>query len=385
MPPTEQSPEQTDRYQLAKKGLLIVVVVTALSGLIFAGYKLYIYFLPRGTLDSGAYRASLLEDKPEGLQNSLVLDLKKGVNDENTKSALYFITHRYFDNGGNIYEIYDYINKHQELAFLKEAEKIYPQQFDLIRQKITPPVFNDGSLYALLAYFEVMDTYDYADMATLSTAANQYAKLAYITKRIEEDYPELKIGDPTATIKRNIVKAKYFVDKARGDVSAVLDGTFDMSTITDRDVLVGLNQYASALRYLEASGNAVVSQKSAIEVFEFTRKLATEKVTELRMFTHLLDASTLILVSPENVAQLDISLQPIYTYDTVANKPRENSIIDKIIKSRKSSEVITIKDRTVIKPNYDVYGKRNTVALAKISNNFKAWLMANGWTEKDFE
>ena len=122
---------------------------------------------------------SLLGGDPKKLQNLFLEDIKNGKNDKFTKSAAYFITHRFFDNGGNIYEIYDYINAHPELAFLKEAEKIYPNIFDQIHKRTLPSIYVDRSYYAYLAYVEILNKHGYSDIAALGTAANQYAKLAH--------------------------------------------------------------------------------------------------------------------------------------------------------------------------------------------------------------
>lgn len=383
----ESNAGQQSRQGFFKVALFVILGAALLAGLYFLGNKIYLdYILPRDVRSSRAYEASLREGKPEILQDLLVRDIKNGVNDQYTKSAVYFIAHRYFDNGGNIYEIYDYINNHPELSFLKEAEKIYPEYFDFIKQKTAPPVFTNESMYALLAYFEILDKHGYADTATLSTAANQYAKLAYFPKKLGEENPELRPVKGEENLQKNVDKAKLFLEKAQKDVSAIIDGTFDTSIMLPQDILVGLNQYASALRILEVIGNPFPSQKSAMEIFEFNRKFSTEIVTELRMFTHLLDASTFVLLSPTSTAQLEISLAPIYGYDTKVNKLRENSVLDKLIKSKDRRQAYSVVNgKRILVPNYDIYGKWNMVTLAKASPKLKTWLMSNGWKEEDFK
>jgi hypothetical protein len=384
MPPVETLPQQTSKVSLYKRALIVIAGVVALSALIYAGYELYIYLLPRRTSDESIYRASLLEGKPGDLQDSLVLDIKKGVNDKDTKSAIYFITHRYFDTG-NIYEIYDYVEEHPELAFLKEAETIYPELFDMIRQKKMPPMYNNDAMRVLLAYFETIDNHGYSDIAILTTAANQYAKLAYATKTRGEEEPEYLDADKEKSIQRNADKSLYFMQKSEQEVSAIVDGTTDANSITDRDVLVGLNQYAASLRFLDLIDRSFPSQKTATEIFEFSRKLSIEKVPDLMLYTHLLDASTLVLVSPTSTEQIDISLAPIYTYDTAADPVRENSVIDKLIKSKNFPEWVTVKGQILYVPNYGVYAKRNMILLAKASPKMKTWLLSNGWTEEDLK
>ena len=105
---------------------------------------------------SKAYFDSLLSNNPKELQNFFLNDIRNGVNDKYTKSDIYFITHRFFDNGGNIYEIYDYVEANPELTFLKEAENIYPGIFKLIKERKLEPYATDSGYYAYLAYVEVI-------------------------------------------------------------------------------------------------------------------------------------------------------------------------------------------------------------------------------------
>src|ERR1035437_752403 len=126
-----------------------------------------------------AYYSGILKNNPAPLQNSLVADLQVGANDKYTKSDAYFVTHRFFDNNGNVYEIYEYVNSHPELAFLKEAEAIYPAIFKQIQNGTLPKTFVDRSYYAYLAYVEVLYKHGYTDIAAEGTLANEYAKLAY--------------------------------------------------------------------------------------------------------------------------------------------------------------------------------------------------------------
>ena len=131
---------------------------------------------------------------PKPLQNLFAEKVKKGVNDSDTKSAVYWITHRYFDNGGDIYEIYDFVESHPEVVFLKEAEKVYPTIFADIKERKVGNYTRD-SLLALMAYYEVIDRYGYADIAVWGMAANKFAELAQGAQRTHDANPERVYGE----------------------------------------------------------------------------------------------------------------------------------------------------------------------------------------------
>jgi len=322
-----------------------------------------------------AYYESLLQNKPEALQKSLVEDIKNGVNDAETKSAAYFITHRFFDNGGNIYEIYDYVEKHTELSFFKEAEGIYPEAFLKLKNKKLPQTYTKESYDVYLAYVEVLYKQGYADIAGLSTAANQYAGNAYFNTNQSEG----ERGVYLKNTERDIKKALEFLSASNDDVTKILEGKLTSSDIPARDILVGLNQHAAAIRYLEAMGINTVSTKTSREIFTFAMDYSSRFVIELNMFTSLINASTLVILDSSTTEEIKVALDPILSFDIKKPSSYKGSVIIKIINSRFEQKLEG--------SNYvrmDIYSKRNVLLIASRVPEFKAWLMSNGWTETDF-
>jgi hypothetical protein len=341
-----------------------------------------------------AYTESLLNHNPKPLQDKFVADVEKGVNDKFTKSDAYFLTHRYFDNGGNVYEIYDYVNSHPSLEFLKEAEDIYPAIFDQIRTKTLSPVpYSRNSLYAILAYLEVLDRHGYADIAALGTLANQYAKTAYFIKKRSENDPAGGL-DPAPMIRQAAGKAIFFELKTRDMLLEMSTGGSSLvasiasrptslnsdlplvksllEIVTAQSLLTGLNQYAACLRYLEATGFAIAiidSPVPANDVFAFDMLFSKTYVPELEVFTSLLNASTLALVSPQSADAIKAALQPILKYDLT-----QPLGILRILFEAKDDKF----------GGWDIYGKKNAVLLASIVPEFKKWLISGGWKETDF-
>lgn len=326
-----------------------------------------------------AYYESLLQNKPSALQNSFAEDIKSGVNDADTKSSAYFITHRFFDNGGNIYEIYDYIESHPELSFLKEAENIYPDVFREIKDKKLPLTYTGSAFYAYLAYVEVLYKNGYADVAAVATAANQYAGNSYFKTVLAKEFPE-----ESSIFLKNIqidkTKAVKFLAIADNDIKKIIEGNLNSSEIPARDILVGLNQYASALRYLEAIGVNATSSKTSREVFSFAMDYSASLVLELNMFTSLINASTLAILSSSTSDEIKIALGPILNFDTKKPSSYKGSVIKKIIASRFEQKP---KESSYIR--MDIYSKRNVILLGNKVPEFKTWLISNGWTEADFK
>ena len=379
-----------------------VTIAFSVLFLVFLVYELVSFYQKklflRDRLDESSYSVkdrdavleSYLGDNPKFIQDSFLADITNGVNDKFTKTDAYFIAHRYFDNGGNVYEIYDYVNSHKNLAFLKEADQIYPGIFERIKTKSLEPTYSAESMYAVLAYMEVLDRYGYADMATLSTAANQYAKMAYFTKKKSERTSNV---DGSPIVKSSFNKAFFFAIKARDNIVKISDETgidfndmekFSASPssfqsvvlkdITGRSLLVGLNQYAATLRYLEVAGGDISSLDKPLkarDIFALTRVMSKEFYVSLEFFTALLDASTLSLVSPESTDAIRTALQPIIDFDSTKIVPK--GIILKIFDAKNDKSM-----------GLDVYGKINIVTLGNIVPEFKEWLIFNGWEETDF-
>ena len=327
-----------------------------------------------------AYYESLLQNKPEALQKSLVEDIKKGVNDAETKSAAYFITHRFFDNGGNIYEIYDYVENHPELSFLKEAEGIYPEEFLKLKDKKLPQTYTEVSFYIYLAYVEVLHKHGYVDIAGLATAANQYAGNTYFKVIRSKKIPEGERGVYLKNMERDIKKALEFLSASNDDVVKILEGKLTSSDIPARDILVGLNQYASTLRYLEAMGINHTSAKTSREIFTFAMDYSSRFVIELNIFTSLVNSSTLAILDSSTSEEIKMALGPILNFDTKKPSSYKGSVIKKIINSKFEQKLEG--------SNYvrmDIYSKWNVLLIANKVPEFKSWLMSNGWTEPDFK
>lgn len=331
-----------------------------------------------------AFNASHLRNSPTALQDLFLEDIRNGVNDKVTKSAIYFITHRFFDNGGNIYEIYDYIEAHPELAFMKEAELIYPNEFKQLKEGVIPRIAVDRAIYIYCAYIEVLHKHGYADVAATATVANQYAKTAYYTTAIAKEMPKKEGAHRSRYAKRNMKKAGEFLRISKQQVADIMDGKLTEKDIMPRDILVGLNQYAASLRYLEALGVDVsVSPKSADEIFEYTMEYAYRNVPALHHFTSLLNASTLAILDGADPRDVRTALYPILDFDMKGERGvLPTSILHEVIKSRFEQK---LPPERIGETNMGIYSKRNTLRLAAMVPEFKSWLMENGWVEADFQ
>jgi hypothetical protein len=386
-------PERNNSSSWKKASTLILV----LGALIFIGYFAGVKFVDitqrKATSEKEAQRhdafyAGILKNDPKQLQNDFLTDIKIGVNDKYTKSDAYFVTHRYFDNGGNIYEVYDYVNSHPELAFMKEAEQIYPKVFQRIRENKIDRTFVDASYYAYLAYVEVLYKHGYTDIAAVSTLANQYAKMAYYNVTISREMSEKDGAERRKNSKNDALKAAEFIKAAKPDVDAILSGKMTDRDLTQRDILVGLNQYAAASRYLDALLIAVNmptstmpdSYRNSRQVFSFAKEYSHKNVPELILFTSLLDASTLAILNDSTPQEIKVALFPILDFNTKTGKLSPNSIIHKILNSRFEQKPVDIGST-----NMDIYSKRNTLRLAKKVPEFKLWLKYNGWQDSDFK
>lgn len=371
----------------SKKLLLsgsIIIAVLLLAGVFV--YNPFTKTNPLGkedTLRLENYYKSLLQNDPVPLQNSFLSDVKDGKNDKYTKSDAYFITHRFFDNSGNIYEIYDYVNAHPELAFLKEAESIYPTIFAKIKDRTLPAYFVDRSLYADMAYMEVLYKNGYTDIAAISTIANQYAKTAYFTTTIAKEMSKEAGSKRSKYASRDSEKAIEFLKAGAVDINKVIKGEITTSDITARDMLVGLNQYAAAIRYLDAIGKASstpMNIEDSKKIFEFTTELAHREVPELRHFTSLLNASTLAILPSSTPEEVRAALFPILDTDMSNPNILKTSILHKVIDTR-----FEVQPKDIGDSYQDIYSKRNTLRLASKVPEFKEWLKKNGWTDQDFK
>lgn len=397
--------DSSENNQNRKKGLFYIFAILLTVFFLLSIFLLVKHFEKNKRLDEvfykeknkSAYETSVIENKPYPVQDLFLYDISNGINDKYTKSDAYFIIDRYFNNGGDIYEIYDYVNSHKELNFLKEAEIIYPEVFLKIKEKVVPATFTNDGLYATLAYFEVLDRYGYADMATRSTLSHQYLKLIYFEKE------KLKLGSNTyssSTVEKNQEKAVYFITKINNSLSLFMSNNgiqakdlvdpvkffvsndkIFIENITPPDLLTGLIQYGASLRYFEAMGFSPSGNFKADDLFTLVTEFSKSSFPEYLMGISILDASTLNMLNATSAENIAASLKPIITTGLVFET--KQSVIKKILEAR--TEKLKYFPGTLVKnQNLDQYGKLNIVSLAKKVPEFKSWLLLNGWLESDF-
>ena len=317
---------------------------------------------------------------PKPLQNFFVEKVKNKQNDQEAKSAIYWIIHRYFDNGGDIYEIYDFIQANPEVSFLNEAEKIYPESFSKIK---TSKVKNwsSESLLALVAYYEVIDKHGYADISMWGLAANKYSEFAYGAKEkflLEGNKRSTKGGMSTLQFKSMTTeKARYFSSKVEDFITKntqktkSLDDLRSLPIIPD-DLLVGLNQYGSALENLKGIGFYSSKNITPKELYDFNYSLASTLVPRLYFFTNYLYATSLVYGGDATKTSVKLPLSRAVDYAEKTDPSKWSKSVTRVINSKTSNE------RSMYE--YSVVKK-----LAALDPKFKAWLKKYGWTEADFK
>ncbi len=329
--------------------------------------------------ENDAYRS--LNMDPQALQILFEADVRSGSKDEHVKSHAYFLLNRYFNTGGNIYEIYDYVNSRPSLAFMKQAENIYPPVFQSIRDRALPSTFSTEGMYAYLAYIEALDRAGYAGVVARSTAAHEYAQMAYaVTKQPEQLSPGVNV---TQNIQFKINKALFFAEAARDDVAGIVDGTVTSDEILRRDMVVGLSHYAVAMRYFQALGVEFTSPKTSAETFDFSMREAKRDFPSLEPFTSLLNASSLLLDEASTAEEVKIALEPLLRVDMANTDVSQINTLRRIVESR-NEETRYLKGTTTALQKLDVFGKANIRSLAIKVPEFRTWLMSAGWTVGDF-
>jgi hypothetical protein len=325
------------------------------------------------------YRQSLFKNDPAAVQDSFVAAVKARSMDEWAQLDAYFFTHRYIDNGGNIYELYDFIEQTPELSFLKEAEGLYPEVFANIHERRAPFTYSDQGIYAYLAYLEVLEKHGYANAAMLSTAANQYAKLVYYKAGIREEKSAGKL--PTypdytqAEIASDLKKGQLFYPKGEEAVRILMSnlGQTDAAIL---DAVYAGEQIGSAWRYFSGYGTPVDSEISASEAFAFAIRTAYQGVPELYLYTSLSNAATLLLVGSASDADLRNAIYPFLNIRD--GKIKKSGIVEKVIRARVEPAGARFRD-------LDLYSRKNIAELGKRVPEFKTWLISNGWKASDFE
>jgi hypothetical protein len=217
---------------------------------------------------------------------------------------------------------------------------------------------------------EVLDRYNLADMAALGTIANQHAFLAY--KRTLAQNPNAtdlsQLLDETA--KRDVQKAIEYLNKTAPFIDSVLLGEDATQDIPERDVLVGLNQYASATAYLYTLKVNSFSKNTYVNIFPVALSYSERYVPELHAFTALSYATALNISNTGSVDDFEFALRPITSFNIASAK--SGSVIWKIINSKNNTSI-------------SAYGGPNIKGIAAKSPSFKDWLVSAGWTEEDFK
>lgn len=316
---------------------------------------------------------------PVGLRDSFVEDIRKGVNDDGTKSRAYAFIRRYLENGGNIYETYQLVHSTPELSFLLEAEDIYPGAFRSIRDERRPFVYSDEGMYVYLAYSEVLEKYGYANSALLAATVRRYIEMAYFKRMINNDhllgksvsYPDYSLKERENDVKKAVV----FAGKANKEIAIIFDHSDTEAISPSRDVLDAIVQYAIALRYMESMSVAVESFKTSSELFLFALDYARRYFPETYPQIALSNAATLLLIDSAQENDFRNALYPFFSY--TQTKDSRHDLIGRILRSKSESAHSRYAD---LSP----YSRENIVRLANKSLEFKKWLISNGWEEKDF-
>ncbi len=329
----------------------------------------------------GALQESVGGVDPTPLQDYFAEKVANGENDDETKSAIYWITHRYFDNGGDINEIYDFIQARPAIAFLNEAESIYPTLFAKIKDKSIGK-YNSDSLLALLAYYEVIDRYGYGDIALWGMAANQYATLALNAQQLHERREqagytykegEVQMSDFKEEMTR---RAVYFMKRGREFLAANTTETGSLSdlnklTMIPDDLLVGLNQYAAALENLKGVGWGFGTPYQSGEIYAFNHDLAQSKVPRLYFFTNYLYAASLVAGGNASSETVALPLSRALEYTKTTDRAEWRKSVTRVIEAKTANES-------------GMYAYQIVKTLAALNSDFKNWLMSEGWTQADF-
>lgn len=337
--------------------------------------------LPRESKER--YYRSLFQNDPSTVQEGLLSTVREESVDIQSKANAYFVTHRYIDNGGNIYELYDFFARHPELVFINtEAAKIRPEIFDQIEKRRAPSEYSDQGIYAYLAYLEVLERHGYANIAMTSTAANQYAKLAYYKTGIRKEksagdlstYPDYSLEEINSDIK----KARFFLSLSDEPISWLMSGESSVAkgSALPLDIFYGMEQYGSALRYLTAYGKSPEdAKKTADNVFAFGTQFVRRELPELYLYFSLSNASTFLLVDASS-REIRNALYPFF--DIRSDEAKQSGIVERVLRSRLDAPMARYRD-------LDLYSKKKITELGRKVPEFRAWLVSNGWKEADFE
>jgi hypothetical protein len=304
--------------------------------------------------------------------------LSDRINNEDTKEFLYNFVMQYFKNGGNIYEVYDYVNSHNELDFLHEAEALNPQVFDAIKQRELPFTYSDRGMYATLAYVEIIELHGYGGLAAKSTLFHEYAKMAYYKETIISDkingrsleYPNYSKKD----VNEDVAKSLQFMALASTSVSTFVQNDFSIVTKYPENDVKALVQYAVGLRYLEAMNKISKQQNTSSKVFSFAIKYSHINAKKMYLYASLSNAVSLSYSKEVNKNEVRNAVYPFFsTYTAKQDVGIAKAVID--------SKFTTSPSRF---GDLGIYSYENIKLLASLVPEFKQWLISKGWNDVDF-
>lgn len=276
----------------AKWKLIVIIVIVILLGC-FGSIEYRIRNFPSSVLGPSQFQDlssgtnkdvlnSLIGNSPEVIQNSFVADLHAGANTGVTKENAFFITHRYFDTGNDITELYKYMTSHQELAGIEsDAEKVYPSTFETFKQ--TGRVGGNKQDLMYLAYLEALQKAGYADAATYSTAAAMYMTLYML--------------EPATSTDRALFakKATTFLNFAAPPINQFMAQGTTTEAYGKDDILVALDQYAVALAQFERNSIPYKSPYTAEQIASRAVTFAHENKLALYAFAALNECYIFVL------------------------------------------------------------------------------------------
>lgn len=363
---------QTHRRAFFSIGIALLILIGVL---IWKSYEKTSLFREQKTQE--AYQ-EIVSGSPSAAQELFASDVSNGVNDVLTKSNAYLVMERYAYEG-NIYEIYDYVDSHPSLAFLREAEERQPEIFRKIKDR-SLPVPSVEALYAFLSYVGVLEKYGYANVALRASAAHMYAKNAYIlTLEPERFYANINAEQ---NIQGKTISSLTYLKLASPDIESILMGNMSPESFSSGDIVDGLSQYAAALGYLQYRNVDVFESRNMREIFNFCLRYVREKVPEEEVFISYMYASVLLLDSQSTEEEVRAALNPVLRSElsVLAKTDKNMSALLNAQNEKKSYFAGEKKQRK----QYGLFQKSNVSALAKKTPEFRAWLIRSGWQEADF-
>ncbi len=365
------------RWLYGKRKYLFVLIPLLAFLCVFVYQRITIY----QKIPSQEWRSQkielLLEDQSGVSPGFFLDDVKSGINDEYTRKSAYLVFQRYVASG-NIYALYDYVNSHVELAFLREAEFLHPESFKKVEEKKLPFHHTDEGMYVFLSYLEVLERSGYGSESLLASLTYRYAQMAYYKRMINEDkergesldYPDYTMDAREYDIRKSV----FFAEKLDDWVGVMVDDGAQEKAVS-RDSLKSMVQYATALRYLESLGVDFISAKKSDEIFSYVLTYSYKFVPDMYPDTSLRNAATLLLAPSSDPFEIRNAVFPFLDYRVadIGLIP----VVGQILRSRVEAEHVRYEDLSV-------YSKKTITDLAEKVPEFKEWLMLNGWGESDF-